>query len=315
MSIDKEKLKILLYGGGAVGSYFAGALNLDGHDVSLLTRGAHLDIIKESGLSMSTHWGKFESNLRVVESTEESYDLIILAVKTYSIEEILPNLKKLSNSSNYVLCIQNGTFTYDFLSKEITQSNILNGLTYVDAVRSSAGSVDQFGEEAKIIFGKENVTAEERKDLSTLEGILNSEKVQVEFSDNIQKSIWEKLIMVAAIGSMMSFANCPASRIFKDQKLLMMLEDMIKEMNSAAKSINVNLDLHYELDTVQGLRDRCDEIHASLKEDLDNQRPLELNEILGEAIRIGNRNKVNMSTCELVFNKLYPYISGGKKYG
>ena len=314
MSIDKEKLKILLYGGGAVGSYFAGALNLDGHDVSLLTRGDHFDITKESGLSMSTHWGKFKSNLKVVEATEGSYDLIILAVKTYSIAGILPNLKKLSNSSNYILCIQNGTFTYDFLSKEIPKSNILNGLTYVDAVRSSPGAVDQFGEEAKIIFGKEKVTAEERKDLLALEGILDSEKVQVEFSDNIQKSIWEKLIMVAGIGSMMSFANCSASRIFEDQKLLMMLEDMIKEMNSAAKSINVNLDLHYEFDTVQGLRDRCDEIHASLKEDLDNQRPLELNEILGEAIRIGNKNKVDMSNCELVFNKLSPYISGGKKY-
>ena len=53
---------------------------------------------------------------------------------------------------------------------------------------------------------------------------------------------------------------------------------------------------------------------SSLKEDLDNQRPLELNEILGEAVRIGKKNQVEMSTCELVFNKLQPYIYGGKKY-
>ncbi|MEC7880885.1 MAG: ketopantoate reductase family protein [Chloroflexota bacterium] len=314
MSIDKEKLKILLYGGGAVGSYFAGALDLDGHDVSLLTRGDHLGIIKESGLKMSTHWGKFKSNLKAVESPEGSYDLIILAVKTYSIKEILPNLKKLSNSNNYLLCIQNGTFTYDFLSREIPETNILNGLTYVDAVRKSPGSVDQFGEEAKIIFGKENLTTKQIKDLSALEVILDSEKVQVEFSDNIQKSIWGKLIMVAAIGSMMSFANCSASKIFRDQKLSIMLEDMIKEMNLVAKSINVNLPLDYEADIVQGLRERSGEIHASLKEDLDNQRPLELNEILGEAIKIGNKNKVKMITCKLVFDKLYPFISGGKKY-
>ena len=314
MSIDKEKLKILLYGGGAVGSYFAGAFNLNGHDVSLLTRGEHLSKIKESGLNMATNWGKFKSNLKVLDATEEFYDLIILAVKTYSIQEILPNLRKLSNPNNYILCIQNGTYTYEFLSKEMPDSNILNGLTYVDAVRNKPGSVDQFGDEAKIIFGKENIMDEDRKDLYALERILDSVKVQVEFSEDIQKSIWEKLIMVAAIGSMMSFADCSASKIFDDQKLLRMLEEMIKEMNLVAKSINVNLDPDYEIETTKGLRDRSDEIHASLKEDLDNQRPLELNEILGEAVRIGKKNQVEMSTCELVFNKLQPYIYGGKKY-
>tara|TARA_B100001029_G_scaffold179640_1_gene190052 strand:- start:2308 stop:3255 length:948 start_codon:yes stop_codon:yes gene_type:complete len=314
MSIDKEKLKILLYGGGAVGSYFAGALYLNGHDVSLLTRGGHLSMIKEFGLKMNTHWGKFISKLRVVKNIEESYDIVILAVKTYSIKEILPDLKKLSNSNNYLICIQNGTFTYDFLSKEIASANILNGLTYVDAVRNSPGSVDQFGEEAKIIFGKDSISVKEEKDLVFLEGILNSEKVQVEFSSNIQKSIWEKLIMVAAIGSMMSFANCSASEIFSDNKLVSMLENMVSEMNLAARSIGVNLDSDYEINTIQGLKDRSDEIHASLKEDLDNQRPLELNEILGEAIRTGKRNQVEMNTCEEIFNKLSPYISGGKKY-
>ena len=190
----------------------------------------------------------------------------------------------------------------------------MNGLTYVDAVRNSPGSVDQFGEEAKIIFGKDSISDKEEKDLVFLESILNSEKVQVEFSSNIQKSIWEKLIMVAAIGSIMSFANSSASEIFSDNKLVLMLENMVSEMNLAARSIGVNLDSDYEMNTIQGLKDRSAEIHASLKEDLDNQRPLELNEILGEAIRTGKINKVEMNTCEEIFNKLSPYISGGKKY-
>ena len=93
-----------------------------------------------------------------------------------------------------------------------------------------------------------------------------------------------------------------------------MLENMVNEMNLAARSIGVNLDSDYEINTIQGLKDRSAEIHASLKEDLDNQRPLELNEILGEAIRTGKINQVEMNTCEEIFNKLSPYISGGKKY-
>ena len=41
-----SKNKILIYGGGGIGSYYAGALNKNGHNITLLTRGNHFEEIK-----------------------------------------------------------------------------------------------------------------------------------------------------------------------------------------------------------------------------------------------------------------------------
>ena len=43
-----SKNKILIYGGGGIGSYYAGALNKNGHNITLLTRGNHFDEIKKN---------------------------------------------------------------------------------------------------------------------------------------------------------------------------------------------------------------------------------------------------------------------------
>ena len=42
----KKNLNILVYGGGAVGSYFAGMMSHNGQNVTLITRGDHLKKIK-----------------------------------------------------------------------------------------------------------------------------------------------------------------------------------------------------------------------------------------------------------------------------
>ena len=43
-----SKNKILIYGGGGIGSYYAGALSNNGHNVTLLTRGNHFEEIKKT---------------------------------------------------------------------------------------------------------------------------------------------------------------------------------------------------------------------------------------------------------------------------
>ena len=48
------KNKILIYGGGGIGSYYAGALNKNGHNITLLTRGNHFDEKKKNGCSKET---------------------------------------------------------------------------------------------------------------------------------------------------------------------------------------------------------------------------------------------------------------------
>ena len=304
----KNKNKILIYGGGGIGSYFAGAFSKNGKDVTLLTRGNHLENIKNYGLKLETNWGSYVQNLNLVTNINDNYELTILAVKTYSVKSILNDLKNLREGSK-VLCIQNGTFTYNFLSTELSKTGIevIDGLTWIDAIRREEGGVVQTGNEAKIIFGKNNLSKSKKIEYSDLALSLNSENVQVEYSENIGKAVWEKLIMVAAIGSIMCYSNMNAKKTVENIKYLDILKQMIVEMVNASKSIGVNIDKDYSESTLNYILGRAEDLHSSLKEDFDHKRPLEVDEILGEALRTGLKNNVEMPNCQVVYDELIKF--------
>ena len=97
--MKNKNYKFLVYGGGGIGSYFAGALSKNMHNVTLLTRGEHYKKIKTNGLIMDTNWGKNVENLNLVKTIDNEYDVVILAVKTYSVKNILSDLKNLKKGS------------------------------------------------------------------------------------------------------------------------------------------------------------------------------------------------------------------------
>ena len=311
MSMNNKKNKFLVYGGGGIGSYFAGALSKNLHDVTLLTRGDHYEKIKSVGLKMDTNWGKNTENLNLVKTIENEYDVVILAVKTYSVKTILNDLKNLNKGSK-ILCIQNGTFTYNFLSEKLENTGIevIDGLTWIDAVRKENGSVIQFGNEAKIIIGKNGISENLEHDLIDISKVVNSKNIQFEYTNDISKAVWEKLIMVASIGSIMCYSNMDAKNTVSDKLYLKILEGMIIEMTNASISIGVNINKNYAKDTLKYILDRSENLHSSLKEDFDQNRPLELDQILGEAYRTGINNNVDMPNCKLVYEKLINFAKG-----
>ena len=303
-----SKNKILIYGGGGIGSYYAGALSNNGHNVTLLTRGNHYEKIKKNGLKLKTNWGNFTQDINLVRKINSEYDVVILAVKTYSVKNILSDLKSLKKGTK-IICIQNGTFTYNYLSSQLKDQgiNVIDGLTWIDALRRDEGSVIQTGDEAKIIFGKNNILDSEKLELKKLALSLDSKNVQTQFVEDINKAVWEKLIMVAAIGSIMCYSNMPAKETVENKTFFKILKEMIYEMTNASISIGVNIEKNYARDTLNYILGRADELHSSLKEDFDNKKPLEVDEILGEALRTGIKNKVNMPSCKKVYDKLIKF--------
>ena len=307
----KKNLNILVYGGGAVGSYFAGMMSHNGQNVTLITRGDHLKKIKNQGLVISSEWGEFTQDIRTSDFIpNETFDLAILAVKTYSIKDLLLEFKNKLSYKTKIICLQNGVYTNKFLSTNLPSHDVIDGLTYVDAIRSEAGKVNQFGEEAKIVIGKKEIDILEEENLVYISNIIDSKEVQFEYSRDIEKSVWEKLILVAASGSIMCYANSSAQVVFNSEKYFNIMTKMTNEMFLAAKSIGVNINDEYPENMIKGLVNRAGEIHSSLKEDLDNKRPLELDQILGEVLRIGSNNGVDMNNCKMVYDALSPYIEG-----
>ncbi len=91
-------MKILIYGAGPFGSFFAERLTEAGHQVSLLGRGQRLQDLREHGIVIedSSTGERTVTKVEVVESLEEDdyYDLVIIPMRKNQAIKILPDLAR-----------------------------------------------------------------------------------------------------------------------------------------------------------------------------------------------------------------------------
>jgi len=105
--------RFLIFGAGAIGTYIGGSLSLQGHEVVFLERRHDIQALQERGLRMSIEETQYQIPSpncihSLDEIKEKHFDLIILALKTYHLDGILPDLKRLRNHLPPILCLQNG---------------------------------------------------------------------------------------------------------------------------------------------------------------------------------------------------------------
>ena len=94
-------MRVLVIGAGALGSLYAGFLANAGEDVSILARGARLDVLRRSPIDLLDDASGRTQTARVkavagIESGE-TYDLAIVAVRAEELGTLLPQLAQAQN--------------------------------------------------------------------------------------------------------------------------------------------------------------------------------------------------------------------------
>ncbi len=104
--------RYVIYGAGAIGGVIGGGLAIGGHDVALIARGAHLDALRASGLTLHTPNGTKQVDVPAVGDPAEldlrAGDVVILAMKTQDTEAALDRLAAAAPADIAVVCAQNG---------------------------------------------------------------------------------------------------------------------------------------------------------------------------------------------------------------
>jgi len=105
--------RYVVLGAGAIGGAIGGRLALAGLDVTFVARGAHLDALARSGLTLVSPEGGVE-RVRVTvasslgEATLEQGDVVILATKSQHTESAVGELDAVGERGVAVICAQNG---------------------------------------------------------------------------------------------------------------------------------------------------------------------------------------------------------------
>jgi 2-dehydropantoate 2-reductase len=87
-------MRVLVVGAGALGGYYGGRLLEAGRDVTFLVRPARAEQITRHGLRIESQHGDADLKPRAVTtgSLDRPYDLILLAVKAYSLDAAMDDM-------------------------------------------------------------------------------------------------------------------------------------------------------------------------------------------------------------------------------
>ncbi|MFA7114803.1 MAG: 2-dehydropantoate 2-reductase [Candidatus Omnitrophota bacterium] len=145
-------MKIAVVGAGAIGCVIAAKLKQCGNDVFLVGKEKHLRAIKENGLSVNGVCGKIEQKIDISLNIDVRPDLIILAVKTQNIREVIERNKAAFNDA-LVLTVQNGVMADKIAAKYIAKKNIISSIVMFGATSINEHSV-MLNFDGALVIGK-----------------------------------------------------------------------------------------------------------------------------------------------------------------
>ena len=142
-------MRVLVMGTGGLGGYYGGVLARNGHDVTFVARGAHLDAIRQRGLALrqaSSGETDVLHPAQAVATPDEAaggadFDLILFTVKAYDTETAAAAIKPVVGKNTAVLTLQNGVDAVDQLAAAVGSEHVLAGTTRISTTLGEPGVI------------------------------------------------------------------------------------------------------------------------------------------------------------------------------
>ena len=217
-------------------------------------------------------------------------------------------IKPLLGENTVVVPVQNGTESAAIIANVYGWDRVVAGTTYIEAGRKGLGHIEQAGATARIAFGEPDGSRTTRID--RIESILSQEGVQVEVSADIRKTLWSKLILVAAVGTIMAASRGNYVQILENPEGERSVRTVMEEIQAVGESEGVTFDDGLIDGHISGARDEAAELMASLQIDLEAGKPLEIDDLLGAVIRKGHESGVAIPASAALYTALYNFRAG-----
>ena len=303
-------MRIAIVGSGGVGGYFGGRLAAVGVDVAFLARGAHLDALRTRGLRITSPKGDLHLSRVVAESDPAAVgpvDIVFFAVKLYDTDGALALLPPLIGPDTIVIGFQNGVETMDTLTRAVGAGHTAGGVSYVSAVIAEPGVIRHTAMD-HLMFGKRDGSRSPQ-----LEALLEACRpggFQATLSPDITVEIWTKFVRLSVFSGMTAVTRAPIGVIVNDPELLEMLKAAARETLAVAHAKGVAVAGTIDEDVATAYKALPPQAKASMLEDLERGRRIELPWLSGAVVRIGREVGVPTPIHTIINAVLKPYANG-----
>nr|NIQ91187.1 2-dehydropantoate 2-reductase [Deltaproteobacteria bacterium] len=186
--------RILVVGTGAIGGFYGGKLAQAGASVSTLCRSDY-EWVKSKGITVSSTLGDFhftpEKVIRDLGEYGPPPDYILVGLKVLPEIDTAEIIKKVVGAETVIVLLQNGVEIEEPVARAFPDNEIISGLAFICATRTSPGHIDHtdFG---RLVIGR--FPAGKSAKVEELATLFNDSGLVCEVSEDVITARWRKLV-------------------------------------------------------------------------------------------------------------------------
>jgi 2-dehydropantoate 2-reductase len=311
-------MKVAVLGAGAIGAYVGACLTRGGTETHLIARGAHLDAMRDRGVSVISSRGNFTTSVSATDDPAEigPVDIVFLGLKAYSYAQSGDLLRPLLAEGTSVVAAQNGIPWWYFhgagdpyegrriqsvdpggaVSAVIPWERAIGCVVYAATEIVEPGVIRHL-EGTRFAIGETNGTITDRCRAFSAAMVAGGLKCPVE--SDLRSHIWLKLMGNATLNPLSAITRASLAEICAFSLTRRVVVRAMEEVVAVAKALGSPPQVSIER-RLRGA-ERVGHHHTSMLQDLDAGKPLELEVLLGAAIELGDLVGIETPTLAALY--------------
>jgi 2-dehydropantoate 2-reductase len=304
-------MHIVFYGAGGIGGYFGARLLAAGEQVSFVARGRHAEAMREHGLRVTSPLGNVQVAVPSISDDPAALaqaDIVVFTVKMPDADAAAARLAPLMRPGTVVLPLQNGVEIADVLAARVGAAPVALGAAYIPTRIAAPGVIEHAGGFASLRFGP--LLPAQRPALESFAAACTRAQVKVELVDDMRRVMWEKFVFLVGMSGLTALSRLPIGVVRADAELRALLQQVMDETAALARAEGVALGDDFVATQMAVIDNLPPAAKASMANDLDAGRPLELPWLAGAVVRRSARAGLSAPANRFIAAALGPYANG-----
>ena len=243
------KLKVLVFGAGAIGTYIGGSLALAGQQVVFVEQPKVVEELRQRGLRLDLTLDKRRqtqdasrvdpASFVIVSSLEEAlrygpFDVALFALKSFDTQPALEGIKPYADRMPPILCLSNGVSNEPAIAEALGSDKVLYGTVTSAIGRRGAG----------------DIVLEKLRGVGIAKGHPLSEKLNVTFNaaylnshlfDDANSMKWSKMLTNLIANPASAILDMTAGQVFANRDLYKLEIEMLRECLAVMEAQNLKV--------------------------------------------------------------------------
>jgi 2-dehydropantoate 2-reductase len=296
--------RILVVGSGAVGGFYGGKLAQAGAHVAVLCRSDY-EIVKTKGIQMKSIHGDFhfspEKVIRDVTEYGSPPDYILVGLKVLPEIKIPEIIKQVVGDDTTIVLLQNGIEIEESVAQAFPNNELISGLAFICVTRTRPGQIDHidFG---RLVIGRYLRGTSAR--VVELANLFSNGGVPCDITEDVITDRWRKLVWNAPFNPISVLGGgLDTKTMVENPESLKLASQVMGEVCRIAEAAGHPLPEGVTQENIDGTR-KMTPYKTSMLVDFEAGRPMEIEAILGNALRVAKRHDVSAPHMESLYRLL-----------